>query len=88
MKLNEEFVLRQVADVWVVLPLGETSINFNGMLKLNESGMLLWKELERKGNRESLADMLTQTYTVDRVQALNDVDEFLDKLRKLGCLEA
>lgn len=88
MKLSEEFALRQVADVWVVLPLGETSINFNGMLKLNESGVLLWKELEKNGSRESLADILTQTYAVDRIQALNDVNEFLDELRKLGCLEA
>jgi len=34
MKLNEEFVLRQVADTWVVMPLGQTSVDFSGMLTL------------------------------------------------------
>ena len=58
MKLKEEFVLRQVADVWVVLPVGKTSVDFNGMLTLNESGALLWNTLEQGGDREKLADAL------------------------------
>lgn len=87
MKLKEDFALRPVADTWVVLPLGAESINFNGMLTLNESGALLWQALEKGGDRETLADALMAEYIVDRVQALADADEFLEKLRKAGCLE-
>lgn len=87
MKLKENFALRPVADTWVVLPLGAESINFNGMLTLNESGALLWQALEKGGDRETLADALMAEYIVDRVQALADADEFLEKLRKAGCLE-
>lgn len=88
MKLNENFVLRQVADTWVVLPLAAESLDFNGMLTLNETGALLWKALEQGGDREALADALTAEYAVDRATALSDVDEFLAKLAKTGCLEA
>lgn len=87
MKLNENFVMRQVADTWVVIPLGETSVDFNGMLSLNETGALLWQALEKGGDREALADALTAEYAVERQQALADVDEFLTKLRSIGCLE-
>lgn len=87
MKLKENFALRPVADTWVVLPLGAETINFNGMLTLNESGALLWQALEKGGDRETLADALMAEYIVDRVQALADADEFLEKLRKAGCLE-
>ena len=87
MKLKENFALRPVADTWVVLPLGAESINFNGMLTLNESGALLWQALEKGGDRETLADALMAEYIVDRAQALADADEFLEKLRKAGCLE-
>ena len=87
MKLKENFILRQVADTWVVLPLGAENLNFNGMLTLNETGALLWKALEQGGDREALADALTAEYTVDRNTALSDVDEFLEKLAKSGCLE-
>ena len=87
MKLKENFALRPVADTWVVLPLGEESVNFNGMLTLNESGALLWQALEKGGDRETLADALMAEYVVDRAQALADAEAFLDKLRKGGCLE-
>lgn len=87
MKLKEDFVLRQVADTWVVMPLAPNTIDFNGMLSLNETGALLWKVLEKGGDREALADALTAEYVVERRQALDDVDEFLTKLKSIGCLE-
>lgn len=87
MRVNKNFVLRQIADVWVILPLGEESVRFNSMLKLNESSVLLWKALEQGANREDLANVLVKEYFVAKDQALADVDEYLDKLMKIGCLE-
>lgn len=87
MKLNPNFVLRQVAGTWVALPVGQTSVSFNGMLSLNDSGALLWKTLEQGGDRDTLADALTAEYEVDRSTALADADEFLATLAKAGCLE-
>lgn len=87
MKINENFVLRQVADTWVVLPLGEATVNFNGMLTLNESGVVLWRALEQGGDRECLADALAAEYEVSREQALTDADAFVAKLKEVGCIE-
>ena len=87
MKVKESFVLRQVADNWVVLPVGQASVDFNGMLSLNDSGALLWKVLEQGGDCESLADALCGEYEVDRATALADAEEFLALLDKAGCLE-
>lgn len=86
MKLKTDFALRQVAGTWVVLPLSG-AVDFRSMLKLNETGALLWKALEQGGDREALADALCAAYIVDRKQALADVEDFLGKLNKLGCLE-
>ncbi len=87
MKLNKEFVLRQIADTWVVMALGQTSVDFNGMLTLNASGAMLWKRLEEGGDKEALVNALTETYDVSREDAQADVQEFLDRLVKVGCLE-
>ena len=87
MKLKENFVLREVAGTWVVLPVSAANVDFNGMLTLNESGAVLWDALAKGGSREDLADALTAEYTVDRATALSDVDEFLEMLAKVGCLE-
>lgn len=86
MKLKENFVLRQVADTWVVLPVGQQSVDFNAMLTLNESGAILWRALEQGGDRDALADALLAEYEVDRNTALADVDEFLHKLKEVGII--
>ena len=86
MKLNEDFVLRQVADTWVVMPLGQTSVDFSGMLTLNETGALLWKTLENGGDRFALVNALTAEYDVEQAEALADVDVFLAKLQEIGCI--
>jgi len=86
MKLKENFALRQVADTWVVLPLGEKTLDFSAMLKLNDSGALLWKVLENGGSPEDLVSALTAEYEVSADRARTDVDAFLEKLIQAGCI--
>lgn len=87
MKIKENFALRQVAGAWVVLPLASATLNFNGMLSLNESGVLLWKALENGCDKKALIKVLTDEYDVTDEVVSADVDEFLEILRKAGCLE-
>lgn len=87
MKIKENFVLRQIAGAWVVLTLGSATLDFNGMLTLNESGVLLWRLLERGCERENLVTTLLKEYDVQTSIAEADVDEFLEKLKKAGSLE-
>ena len=84
--LKDGFVLRQVADTWVVMPLGQVSLDFNGMLTLNETGALLWQALGKGGDAQALTDALTAEYDVSAEQARIDVDAFLAKLQQAGCL--
>ncbi len=88
MKINENFVLREVAGSWVVIPIGEKSVDFNGMMNLNESGVLLWRELEKGAEKEELVSALTAEYDVSEEEASEDIDAFLEVLKKAGCLEA
>ena len=87
MKIKENFVLRKVAGAYTVLALGEATVNFDGVLTLNESGVMLWVLIEQGSTKEDLAKALTDTYDVTYEQALADVDEYLEKLNKAGCLE-
>ena len=85
--LKDGFVLRQVADTWVVMPLGQMSLDFNGMLTLNETGALLWQALEKGGDTEALTNALTAEYDVSAEDARKDVEAFLVKLQNAGCLQ-
>lgn len=87
MKLKEKLVLRQVAGTWVVLPMGKDVINFDGMLNLNDTGVLLWKKLECGAEKQELIEALMEKYDVSEEQASADIEEFIEKLFKAGCLE-
>ena len=86
MKLSENFALRQVAGTWVVMPLGDATLDFNGMMTLNDTGALLWKALEQGGDKDALVAALTAEYAVDAEQAAADVEEFMARLTEAGCL--
>ncbi len=86
MKIKENFVLRSVADTWVVLPLGDAVVDFNGMLTLNETGVVLWRVLEAGCDKDALIKALTDEYDVSKEIASADVEIFLGKLASAGCL--
>lgn len=86
MKVKGKYVLRQVAKTWVVMPLGMTTLDLNGMLTLNESGAILWKALEQGGDRAAMVRALRSEYDVSPEQAEADVERFLAKLAAAGVL--
>ena len=87
MKANGNFILRQVADEFLLIPVGETALRIKGMLSLSESGSLLYKRLQTECTREDLIRTLLADYDVDEETAGADVDEFLASMHRLGMLE-
>lgn len=87
MKIKEGFVLRSVADTWAAIPVGRAATEFNGMLNLNDSGAMLWQKLEQGAERDMLVQAMRDRYEVTQKQAAEDVDTFLNVLRKAGCIE-
>ena len=87
MKVSNEFVLRQVADEYLLIPVGEAALRISGMISLTESGCLLLRMLTEGTDRETLIQALLAEYEVEDAEARQDVDAFLDKLRKLQMLE-
>ena len=87
MRIKEGFILKNIAGSWVVLPTAAATLDFSGMLTLNESGRFLWDMLEKGATCDTLAQALTQEYAVDYETALSDVNEFILTLKKAGCVE-
>ncbi len=87
LKTKENFVLRSVAGQSVVVAVGQASVDFNGMLTLNESGAILWSVLEKGCEKRALTDALLAEYEVDEATAAQSVERFLDTLRSAGCME-
>lgn len=87
MKIKENFMLRKVAECFVVVPIGAAVAEFNGMINLNEAGAFLWQLMETETTVEDVvAEMLNQ-YEIDEATAKKDVEAFVAKLREASLLE-
>ena len=87
MKIKNNFLLRQVADTWVVMPIGQEMLDFNGMLTLNETGAFLWQKLQEGVDLEGIVTALTAEYDVPAEIARADAEEFCQKLISAGCAQ-
>lgn len=87
MKINCEFVTREVAGEYLLVPVGKTTVNLNGMMTLNEVGAFLWEHLPDAENEAALVDAVLEEYEAERSEVEQDVSEFLAKLRELNIIE-
>ena len=54
MKLNENYILKTVAGMPVVVPVGEAVNNIRGMITLNGPAEIIWKALENGESYEEI----------------------------------
>lgn len=87
MKIKSGFILRTVAGNNVVVAIGEQSKNFNGVIKLNESGLVLWNKLSAGADKAELVLALLDEYDITADIAETDVDRFVGVLRDAGAIE-
>lgn len=87
MRANENFVLQEIADEFIIIPVGEETERVNGIVKLNETGAFLWKIISSKDMTvDDLVHAITAEYQVDEILAQRDVQIFLEKLKSIGCI--
>ena len=87
MKRNSDFLLREVADTLVIVPVGKAAVAFSGMITLNATSAFLWELLETDQTEQFLVDALTSRYAVEEAKAREDVEAFLKKLLQIGAVE-
>lgn len=87
MKLRGEFVVRQVMDNIVAIPVGQTALRLNGIILLNDVSKIIWDCLEQGTNLESAVKAVTDAFDVSADEARTDILEFCGKLSKLQLLE-
>ena len=87
MKIKEGFIVRSVAGSNVVVPTGSARVDFNGIMTLNETGMLLWDKLTNGAEKDELLKAIVNEYDIDEATAAADIDLFLSKLEGAGLVE-
>ena len=86
MRLSEDFILREIAGEYILVPTGAASTRLNGLVTLNELGHFIVKALETEQTPERITDAITAEYDMTRAVAQADTLEFLQQLREIGAL--
>lgn len=87
MKIKKEMIVRDIAGDTVLIPLGDSLRDNNGLFMLTETGRFIWDILPECDSSEEIARKLTDEYEVSFDEAKTDVEEFLDRLRSFDIID-
>ena len=86
MKIKKELVKRDIAGDIVLVPVGKTVYEANGVFVLNDVGAFLWDRLSEADGAEDLTAAVLAEYEVTAEEARRDIDEFLDTLHRMAII--
>ena len=86
MKIKDGFVIRKVADCFVVINLGQ-ELSLSEMITLNETGALIWNSVNEGLEPQQIAEKLAEEYEVSMETALADVNAFICKMKEANVFE-
>ena len=86
MRRNPDYMLKEVADTTVILPVGKAALEFPGMVSVNETGLMIWELLRQDQSIETLVSIFCDLYEVEPWRAHADIEGFLRRLRLAGAL--
>ena len=82
MKIEKEYIVREIAGDYIIVPVGAAALEFNGMITVNETGAFLWEKLREGTTREELLHAMLEEYEVSEKEAEADIQEFLQMLQE------
>ena len=87
MKRKEEFVVRNIAGEYVMVPVGKTSEKLNGMVSVTPTAAYIWENMENVSTDEEMVELVLQEFRGDKEEITADVLQFVKNLRTAGFIE-
>lgn len=79
--------MRNIAGSNIVVPVDKAGEIFNGMITLNESGAFFWECLKEETTVDEIVEKILDEYEIDEQTAKQDVEKFINMLRKNNLLD-
>ena len=86
MQIKKELIKREIAGDTILVPVGKTVYDSNGLFVLNELGAFIWDLLPQADTEEAICNAVLEQYEVSAETAKQDVSAFLEKLREMDIL--
>ncbi len=87
MKLKYTFVINEVADQMVAVPVGDDLGEFNGFIKMNDVSADMFELLKQDTDVDAMVEALKVKYTDATEEEIREnVVSFTDKLKEAGVI--
>ena len=83
MIIKKELIKREIAGDTILVPVGKTVLDSNGLFVLNELGAFIWDLLPEVEDEDAICKAILAEYEVSAEKAAQDVAEFMTMLRKM-----
>ena len=87
MRASQDFIRREIAGEYLLVPTGAAAARINGLVTLNELGDYIFRKLADEQTEQSLLAAIVSEYDVDNETARADLRDFLSQMRQIGALE-
>ncbi len=87
MKIKKQLIKRDIAGDTILVPVGKTVYESNGLFVLNEVATFIWDNLPQLETEEEIVAKILDEYEVSTQQAADDTAEFLAKLREMQIID-
>jgi Coenzyme PQQ synthesis protein D (PqqD) len=81
-------VSRQISGETLVVPIRGKVGDLASIYSFNETGSVLWAELERPRTLQDLAGALCRSFAVEKDQAWQDAQAFVSEMQAVGLLSS
>ncbi len=87
MKLNNDFLIHDTGNGEMLIPVGEETKKFHGVIKLNATGSEIVHLLEEDISLDALLNHFYEQYPEDDKEMIKStVTEFINKLREVNAI--
>ena len=87
MKLNDQFLIHDTGSGEILVPVGEESKSFHGIIKLNETGSVIVHLIEKDDlSLEEILEYFYSHYECDE-SIKGDIELFINKLKEVNAIE-
>ncbi|MGN0443426.1 MAG: PqqD family protein [Acutalibacteraceae bacterium] len=86
MEIKRKVVVRKVAGETMLIPVGNTAAEYNGIFTLSPSAATAFEAINNGGDEEDALRAILDNFDVDEDTARKDLDDFLVSLREFGII--
>lgn len=87
MRKLEEFIVREIADDYVMMPIGNTALKFNGLVMANAVSAFIWENIEKVNSVEEMTQLICEEFEIDYETAKSDCEKLINEMIKAKWIE-